>query len=238
MIQGMSGIMDLTGEPDRPPQKIGVAFADIFTGLYGVVAIQAALAQRQRTGLGQAIDMSLFDCMTGVLANQAMNYLASGAVPTRLGNAHPNIAPYQTFQTSDGYAVIACGNDAQFARLCTALDLEDLPGDVRFFTNLARVANRDDLSRAIESRTSAMTRDAVLAALDEAGVPAGPIKTVAEVFADPQFAARGMAILPDGIPGLRTPLTFSASQLALGRRAPRLGEHTAEIAGELERDAG
>ena len=146
MIQGMSGIMDLTGDPAGEPQKIGVAFADIFTGVYSVVAIQAALIARARTGEGQHIDMALLDCMTGVLANQAMNFLASGTVPKRLGNAHPNISPYQTFAVADGHLIVACGNDGQFVRLAEILGLGEMAADERFKTNPARVANRQLVS--------------------------------------------------------------------------------------------
>ncbi|MDQ0457897.1 CaiB/BaiF CoA transferase family protein [Rhizobium paknamense] len=234
MIQGMSGIMDLTGEPDGPPEKIGVAFADIFTGLYGVIAIQAALAHRQKTGEGQFIDMALFDCMASVLANQAMNYAASGIVPKRMGNAHPNIAPYQTFAVADGHIIIACGNDGQFARLCGVLGLTDLPGDARFATNAARVAHRGDLVPLMEARTRQFLRDDLLAALEKATVPAGPINSVADLFADPQFAHRGMKIDAGGVPGLRTPIRFSNADLATGRRSPRLGEHGEEIRAEIE----
>ncbi|KFJ48289.1 coA-transferase III family protein [Brucella abortus] len=151
MIQGMGGIMDLTGEPDREPQKIGVAFADIFTGLYSVIAIQSALIMRARTGKGQHIDMALFDCMSGVLANQAMNYLASGKSPKRMGNAHPNIAPYQTLSVSDGYFIIACGNDGQFGKLSTLLGIGELAKDERFATNSARVANRAALTALLRN---------------------------------------------------------------------------------------
>ena len=225
MIQGMGGIMDLTGEPEREPQKIGVAFADIFTGVYSVVAIQAALIARERTGEGQHIDMALLDCMTGVLANQAMNFLASGNVPKRLGNAHPNIAPYQTFAVADGHLIVACGNDGQFARLAGLLGLGELAADARFATNAARVANRAVLSDTIEAKTRGWKRDDLLAALEKAGVPAGPINTVADVFADPQFIHRGMKITPDGVPGIRTPITFSGTPLSLEQPSPRLGEH-------------
>lgn len=233
MIQGMSGIMDLTGAPDGEPQKIGVAFADIFTGLYGVIGIQAALMQRQITGEGQHVDMALLDCMSGVLANQAMNYLASGVAPRRLGNNHPNIAPYQTFPVSDGHLIIACGNDAQFGRLAGILGLGDMAGDDLYATNAARVRNRDSMTKTMEAETRKFKRDDLLAALEKAGVPAGPINTVADVFADPQFAFRKMKIEPQGIPGLRTPITFSGSDLALDRRSPKLGEHTAEIRAEI-----
>jgi crotonobetainyl-CoA:carnitine CoA-transferase CaiB-like acyl-CoA transferase len=233
MIQGMGGIMDLTGEPDREPQKIGVAFADIFTGLYSVIAIQAALIAREKTGQGQQIDMSLFDCMTGVLANQAMNYLASGKVPKRLGNAHPNIAPYQTFPVADGHLIVACGNDAQFARLVAILGLPEFAEDERFTTNAARVANRIELSEAMEVKTREWQRDDLLAALEKAGVPAGPINSVADVFADPQFLHRTMRIEAEGIPGIRTPIRFSESKLELDRGAPRLGAHTEEVVAKL-----
>ncbi|MND43263.1 Succinyl-CoA:(R)-benzylsuccinate CoA-transferase subunit BbsF [compost metagenome] len=229
MIQGMGGIMDLTGEPDREPQKIGVAFADIFTGLYSVIAIQSALIMRERTGKGQHIDMALFDCMSAVLANQAMNYLASGVSPKRMGNAHPNIAPYQTLPVSDGYFIIACGNDGQFAKLTALLGIGEIAGDSRFLTNSSRIANRDALTAMLEERTKQWLRDDLLAALAKTGVPAGPINTVEDVFADPQFIARNMRIDPDGVPGLRTPIRFSDAELKLDRRSPKLGEHSNDV---------
>jgi crotonobetainyl-CoA:carnitine CoA-transferase CaiB-like acyl-CoA transferase len=229
MIQGMSGIMDLTGEPDGAPQKMGVAFADVFTAVYGVVAIQAALLQRERTGKGQHIDMALLDTMTGVLANQAMNFLASGIAPKRLGNAHPNISPYQTFEVADGHLIVAVGNDHQFSRFCKVLDVEDLAGDARFATNRARVENRAILSALLTERTMTWKRDDLLAALETAVVPAGPINTVADVFADPQFIHRGMRIEADGVPGLRTPIRMSDAALGTSRRSPKLGEHTDEV---------
>ena len=225
MIQGMSGIMDLTGDPSGEPQKIGVAFADIFTGVYSVVAIQAALIARDKTGEGQHIDMALLDCMTGVLANQAMNFLASGTVPKRLGNAHPNISPYQTFAVADGHLIVACGNDSQFGRLAEILGIGDMAADDRFKTNAARVANRHLVSDTMGARTKGWTRDDLLAALEKAGVPAGPINTVADVFEDPQFIHRGMKIEPDEVPGIRTPIRFSQTPLSLDRASPRLGEH-------------
>ncbi|GAB4359576.1 MAG: CaiB/BaiF CoA-transferase family protein [Oricola sp.] len=230
LIQGMGGIMDLTGEPDGEPQKVGVAFADIFTGLYGVIAIQAALAERAATGRGKHVDMALLDCMTGVLANQAMNYLASGAVPHRLGNAHPNITPYQTFETRDGWLIIAVGNDAQFGRLADVLGLDGLAADPRFSTNAARIENRDVLAAMLTEKTRTWTRDDLLGALEKAVVPAGPINTVADVFADPQVIHRGMRIEPDGVPGVRTPISFAgAPVMASARPSPKLGEHSAEI---------
>ncbi|NDV87695.1 CoA transferase [Aurantimonas aggregata] len=225
MIQGMGGVMSLTGEPAGEPQKIGVAFADIFTGLYGTIAIQAALADRARTGQGQYVDMALFDCMAGVLANQALNYLASGIVPSRLGNAHPNIVPYQVFPVADGHLIIACGNDRQFGRLCGVLGVADLALDERYRSNESRVANRETLVAALATATGRFERDALLAGLEAVGVPAGPINDVAEVFADPQIVHRGMQIAPEGLPGVRTPIRFGAADLSLERPAPSLGEH-------------
>ena len=244
IVQGMSGIMDLTGEPDREPQKIGVAFADIFTGLYGVIAVQAALAQRERTGEGQQIDMALLDCMTGVLANQALNFLVSGKAPRRLGNAHPNIAPYQVFPTSDGHLIVAVGNDRQFVKFCTLLGRSDLATDERYLTNALRVQNRDTLTPELAAETAKIERDTLLKLLEDAGVPGGPINTVADVFADPQIEHRQMRVdTPHSgaavgtSPGVRTPIRFSAAVLALERGVPRLGEHTAEVLAEIGMDA-
>jgi crotonobetainyl-CoA:carnitine CoA-transferase CaiB-like acyl-CoA transferase len=238
MIQGMGGIMDLTGEPDGAPQKTGVAFADIFTGTYGTIAVLAALAQRERTGLGQHIDMSLLDSMVGVLANQSMSYLVSGVQPRRMGNAHPNIVPYQAFAVSDGYVVIAVGNDAQFARLGEFLGMPEIAADPKFATNAARVAHREELIARIAASLLPRTRDAVLAGMQQRGVPAGPINTVADVFADPQLLHRRMRVdlpLPGGgtVPSVRTPIQFSDAELVLARASPRLGEHTDEILEEL-----
>ncbi|WP_026614974.1 CaiB/BaiF CoA transferase family protein [Ensifer aridi] len=240
IIQGMSGIMDLTGEPDGEPQKIGVAFADIFTGLYGVIAVQAALAQRERTGAGQQIDMALFDCMTGVLANQALNFLVSGKAPRRLGNAHPNIAPYQVFPSSDGHLIVAVGNDRQFVKFCDVLGRPDLSADERYQTNAGRVQYRDNLTPELAAETAKFERNALLAKLEAAGVPAGPINTVADVFADPQIMHRQMRVntphtgAANGTsPGVRTPIRFSGASLALERGVPRLGEHTAEVLAEI-----
>jgi len=201
-----------------------VAFADIFSGLYGVIAIQAALAERERSGLGQQIDISLLDCMTGVLANQAMNYLASGEAPTRLGNAHPNIVPYQVFKVSDGFVIIACGNDRQFTSLLNVLDLSDLANDPRFTNNAARVENRPDLIHLIFDALVSWTKSDILQALEHAVVPAGPINSVAKAFSDPQTIHRGMQISPQGVPGVRTPITFSRSALALDRASPLFGQ--------------
>jgi crotonobetainyl-CoA:carnitine CoA-transferase CaiB-like acyl-CoA transferase len=222
IVQGMSGIMDLTGDSAGPPQKIGVAYADILTGLYSVIAIQAALRQRDATGRGQHIDMALLDVMTGTLANQAMNYLVSGVNPKRLGNAHPNIAPYEAFPTADGWIIVAVGNDAQFLRLC---DVIDVPHEKKWWTNAGRVRDRVTLSQAISAQTRDWEKAALLAALEDQGIPAGPINTVAEALADPQIQARGMVLeLGDGLKGLRTPIRFSDAELAVGSRSPKLGE--------------
>jgi crotonobetainyl-CoA:carnitine CoA-transferase CaiB-like acyl-CoA transferase len=240
MIQAMSGIMDLTGEPDGPPQKTGVAFADIFTGVYGVVAIQAALAQRARTGAGQHIDMALFDVMVAVLGNQALNYLVSGNSPRRMGNAHPNIVPYQAFEARDGPLVVAVGNDRQFHEFCRTIGAPELAKDMRFQTNAGRVRQRETLVGEISVAIRRFTRAELLAALTRCGVPCAPINSVAEALAEPQIAARQLCVrlpAPDvaggEIPCLRTPIAFSDAQLMLRRPAPRLGEHTDEVMREI-----
>ncbi|SFQ24443.1 CaiB/BaiF CoA transferase family protein, partial [Tranquillimonas alkanivorans] len=223
LIQGMCGIMDLTGEPDGPPQKVGVAWIDIFAGLYGAISVQAALAERARSGLGQRVDVSLLECGVAVLANQAAAHLLGGASPTRLGNAHPSIVPYQVFPAADGHLVIACGNDRQFAALCRTLGAEDLARRQDFATNPDRVRNRGDLVPMLEAITRRWPKADLIAALEEAGVPAGPINSVAEALSDPQIGARGLRIAPEGLPGLRSPVAFSRSDLSLGRAAPALG---------------
>ncbi|QDY71206.1 CaiB/BaiF CoA transferase family protein [Qingshengfaniella alkalisoli] len=223
LIQGMCGIMDLTGEPDGLPQKVGVAWIDIFTGLYGTIAVQAALSDRARSGQGQHIDLSLLDCGVAVLANQATNFLLGDVVPRRLGNAHPNIVPYSVFAAKDGHVIIACGNDRQFAKLCVALGLDGLADDPAFATNPARVANRDAVCATIEDKTRDMTRESLIAMLEQAGVPCGPINSVAEAISEPQIVARGMRIVPEGVPGLRSPINMSRSPLALEKAAPVLG---------------
>jgi crotonobetainyl-CoA:carnitine CoA-transferase CaiB-like acyl-CoA transferase len=240
MIQAMSGMMDLTGEASGEPQKIGVALADILTGVYGVVGIQAALAHRERTGVGQHIDMALFDVMVGVLANQALNYFVSGDVPRRIGNAHPNIVPYQTFAVSDGHIMIAVGNDAQYAKLCAVLERPDLANDQNYRTNAGRVTHRARLIPQLLGEFGRWKRDALLGRLEAAEVPAGPINTLEDVFRDPQIAARKMrldfpseSVAGGVVAGLRTPIRLSASSLCLDRASPRLGEHTAAVAQEL-----
>tara|TARA_R110000868_G_scaffold64724_1_gene194319 strand:+ start:14217 stop:15368 length:1152 start_codon:yes stop_codon:yes gene_type:complete len=228
MIQAMSGIMDLTGEPDRPPQRLGVAFADIFTGVYGVIGVQAALAQRERTGLGQHIDMALLDTMMGVLGNQAMNYLTTGIAPHRLGNSHPNIVPYQEFAASDGHMILACGNDGQFERLCAMLGFapEVLAANR---SNAERAANRTGLVALIAAAMARYTRDDLLAALEKEGIPAGPINTVEQAFQDVQAKHRGLATQADGIPGIRNPIRMSGAETGSGKRSPGLDEHGADI---------
>ncbi|MFC0199167.1 CaiB/BaiF CoA transferase family protein [Paracoccus rhizosphaerae] len=224
LIQGMSGIMDLTGDPEGEPQKVGVAWIDIFTGLYGVIGIQAALAERARSGQGQQVDLALFDCALGVLANQAANHLLGGTEPTRLGNAHPNIVPYQVFPARDGHLIIACGNDRQFRALCLALNLPDLAEDPELATNAQRVARREALCARLAQATSQRDRADLIAALTAVGVPAGPINRVSEALSDPQSQARGMVIGPEGIAGLRTPITLSRSATVAEGAAPALGE--------------
>lgn len=224
LIQGLSGIMDLTGDPAGEPQKVGVAWIDIFTGLYGVIGIQAALAERECSGLGQHLDLSLMDCGVAVLANQASNHLLGGLSPTRLGNAHPNIVPYQVFPAADGHVIVACGNDRQFAAFCRLLGLPDLAADPDYATNPARVAHRDRLCPLLAEATARHDKAALIALMEAQGVPGGPINTLAEALAEPQVASRGLRIAPEGIEGLRTPITFSRSPLALDRAAPALGQ--------------
>ncbi|MEI5686980.1 CaiB/BaiF CoA transferase family protein [Sphingomonas kyungheensis] len=221
IVQGMSGMMDLTGDPDGAPQKIGVAMADITTGLYAVIAIQAALAMRERTGRGQWIDMALLDSMTGVLANQAANYFASGVTPARVGNAHLNVCPYAVFETGDGWFILAVGNDGQFRRFCAIAGID--ADDPRYASNALRLANREALFAQITAATRTFARDDLLARLAAAGVPAGPINSVEQALTDPQIAARGLVIGSDPIRGLRTPIRFSDAALACDRPAPRLG---------------
>jgi crotonobetainyl-CoA:carnitine CoA-transferase CaiB-like acyl-CoA transferase len=219
MVQGMGGIMDLTGAPDGGPQKIGVAFADIFAGVYAATAILAALRGREATGKGCHIDMALLDVQVAVLANQAMNYLVGGEVPHRLGNAHPNIAPYQSFAVADGHVIVAVGNDAQFERL---LALLGLAGDSRFATNAERVANRAALDALLAPAIALRRRDELLAALAASGIPAGPINDVAQVFADPQVIARGLQIAPGGVPGIASPIVIDGQRQVADAPSPAL----------------
>ncbi len=224
IIQGMSGIMSVTGDPEGQPQKVGVAVTDILTGLYAVNAILAALHQRGATGRGQHIDLSLMDVATAFMANQAMNYLVSGAAPQRIGNAHPNLTPYQVFDCADGWVIIATGNDAQYQRLCRLLGLDDMAEAPAFRRNADRIANRDEMTRLLTEATRARTRDDLLAACEADNVPAGPINDLADVFADPHVQHRGLKIVLDGVPGVRPPFRFSDAEIRLDRPAPALGE--------------
>jgi crotonobetainyl-CoA:carnitine CoA-transferase CaiB-like acyl-CoA transferase len=223
MIQGMGGIMSLTGAPEGEPMKAGVAFADIFTGLYSVIAIQAALAERARTGKGAHIDMALLDSQVGVLANQAMNYLSTGKEPTRIGNAHTNIVPYQAFRARDQYLIIAVGNDRQFRALCRMLGDETLADHAEYATNAARVRNRTTLLERLVPLIAERDAADLLAALRDIGVPAGPINTLEQVFADPQVGHRGLRVEVDGVPGVRTPIVIDGEPAVAARGAPALG---------------
>ena len=232
IIQGMAGLMSVTGEAAGQPQKVGVAVTDVFTGIYAATAILAALVQRGRTGEGQQIDMALMDVASAIMANQAMNYLATGTAPQKMGNAHPNLAPYAVFDCADGWLILATGNDGQYQRLCALLGLPDMADAPEFLTNADRVTNRAELTRRLTEATRRFTKSELLAACEAQGVPAGPINDMAEVFADPQVVARGMQITADGVPGVRSPFTFSGADLALGKAAPKLGEHQAEVLGK------
>ena len=224
IIQGMSGLMSITGHPDGQPTKVGVAVTDVFTGVYATTAILAALHRRHATGQGQHIDMALLDVAVSVTANQAMNYLSTGTPPGRLGNFHPNLSPYQVFDCSDGYIIIAVGNDGQFRRFCGLLGCPELADDPGYATNPARVSNREKLDEVLTARTKTFSKAGLLAACEEQGVPAGPINDLAEVFDDPQVRARGMRVDPEGVPGVRSPFRFSESDLSLDRPSPRLGQ--------------
>lgn len=221
IIQGMGGIMSLTGEPGGDPQKAGVAYADIFTGVYSSTAILAALRRRDVTGDGAHIDMALLDTQVGVLANQALNWMANPAkVPGRMGNGHANLVPYQAFETKDGALIVAVGNDSQFRKLCAVLRL-DLADDPRFVTNPARVINRTVLLPLIEAAIRGWAKADLYEALETAGVPAGPINAVDEVFADPQVRARGMRIEREGVPGLASPIVIDGERMVSDRPSPR-----------------
>ena len=228
LAQGRGGIMSVTGEEGGEPQKIGVALADIITGLYGVIGVQAALWRRISSGVGQHIDLSLLDSVVGVLANQAANYFAFGKSPTQLGNMHPNIAPYQVVKVADGYVIIAVGNDAQFGVLCETLSVS-WATEARFATNAARVENRLLLADLLTQVLHDWTKDSFITAMVAAGVPAGPINTIADVFADPQVRYRGMQVNLDGVATVRSPLVFSEDSLCLEKPSPKLGEHTDEV---------
>ena len=223
IIQGMSGFMSITGDPDGQPQRAGVAITDLFTGLYSVNAILAAVYQRQRTGKGQHIDMALMDCVVSAMANQALNYLSTGTPPGRTGNYHPNLTPYQVFDCADGHIIIATGNDAQYQRLCTLLGLDDMAEAPAFLRNSDRVANREEMIARLMAETRKQTCADLLAGCEARGIPAGPINDMAQVFEDPHVQARGLQIAPEGVPGVRSPFRFSDADLVLDRAAPKLG---------------
>ena len=225
IIQGMSGFMSITGEPDGAPQRAGVAITDLFTGIYASTAILSALHMRSSTGRGQHIDMSLLDCAVSVMANQAMNYLVTGTAPARTGNYHPNLTPYQVFDCRDGHIIIATGNDPQYQRLCNILGLKSMAQDPQFLTNADRIANREKMVAALSEQTKTMTKEQLLKACEDRGVPAGPINTMDEVFADPQVIHRQMQVELDGIPSVRSPFTFSDAELSLQKPSPKLGEN-------------
>jgi crotonobetainyl-CoA:carnitine CoA-transferase CaiB-like acyl-CoA transferase len=225
IIQGMSGLMSITGDPDGQPQRVGIAVTDIFTGVYAVSGILAALHQRHMTGVGQHVDMALMDVAVSVTANQAMNYLTTGTPPGRTGNYHPNLTPYQVFDCADGHIIIATGNDGQYQRLCRLLGLDWMADVPEFLKNADRVANRDRMIDLLMAETRKRSKADLLTGCEAEGIPAGPINDMAEVFGDPQVKARGMKVELDGIPSVRAPFTFSDAELKLDRASPKLGEH-------------
>lgn len=240
LIQGMGGLMSLTGHADgtegEGPLKVGVALTDVMTGLYATVAVLAALANRERTGQGQYIDLALLDVQIACLANQTANYLVGGIVPRRLGNAHPNIVPYQDFPTADGYMIIAVGNDSQFANFCVALGRPEWAEDARFATNPQRVKHRDQLIPQIRAVTVSRSTDAWIATMEAAGVPCGPINTLDKVFSDPHVQVRGTRIemphpLAGTVPLVANPIRMSETPVQYRRSPPTLGAHTEEVLG-------
>jgi crotonobetainyl-CoA:carnitine CoA-transferase CaiB-like acyl-CoA transferase len=241
MAQGMGGIMDLTGEADGEPTRIGIPVSDIFTGCYSVIGILAALAERERTGKGAFVDAALVDSTVGVLSNQALNYLVSGKVPKRIGNAHANIVPYQVFPVADGHVIVATGNDTQYGKFCGVLGAPELAQNPDYEDNIGRLKHRDELIGKLSALTAKMNRADLLDQLERQGVPAGPINDLEQVFSDPQVVHRGMRLeLPSTaakaghIPGVRTPIIIDGWKAASERPSPLLGEHTAEILKEIE----
>ena len=236
MAQGYGGIMSLTGEPDGEPMKVGVGIADVMCGMYATVGILAALRHRDQTGEGQQIDLSLVDSQVAWLINEGTGYLTTGKRPIRRGNGHPNIAPYQVFATSDGHVIVAVGNDSQFRRFCGFLGLDVLPDDDQFITNSARLNNREALIGALTPAIAALTTEAMINGLEEAGVPVGPVQTLDQVFASDQVAARGMMVeIPSqaahngAVRLIGNPLKFSATPVTYRQSPPQLGQDTAEI---------
>ena len=240
MAQGMGGIMDLTGVADGEPTRIGIPVSDIFTGCYAVIGILAALAQRERTGKGCYVDAALVDSTVGVLSNQALNFLVSGKVPKRIGNAHANIVPYQVFPVADGYAIVATGNDAQYVKFCGVLGVPELAQNPDYKDNVGRLKHREELIGRLSALTMKMKRDDLLAKLEAQGVPAGPINDLEQVFKDPQVVHRGMQLkLPSAaakagsIPGVRTPIVIDGWKAASEHPSPLLGEHSSDILREI-----
>jgi crotonobetainyl-CoA:carnitine CoA-transferase CaiB-like acyl-CoA transferase len=234
MIQGMGGMMSVTGEPDGAPQRAGVPVADIITGMYASIAICAALAHRAHTGAGQHLDLALLDSQIALLAYQNTNYFATGKPPRRIGNLHPNIVPYQPFRTADGDVIIACGNDAQYRKFCAAAGCSGLADDPRFATNAKRVENRVELTRLLSDIFRRRSTREWVELLEAAGVPNGPINDIGQVFEEPQVKARGVRMeLRHGaggmLPMVASPMRFSATPLEYRRAPPLLGEHTDEV---------
>jgi crotonobetainyl-CoA:carnitine CoA-transferase CaiB-like acyl-CoA transferase len=230
IIQGMGGAMSLTGEPDGEPQKSGIAYADLFTGLYATVAILAAVRERDRTGRGAHIDMALLDTQVAVLGNQALNWMVSGKVPHRMGNGHANLVPYQAFRIADGEMIVAVGNDRQFARLCELLGLPALAEDERFSTNPARVVHRATLIPLLAERMANRRKAEFSEALEAAGIPAGPINALDAVFADPQVVHRGLR-LGGELPGLASPIVIDGKRQTAPPGGPSLGGSSARFSG-------
>jgi crotonobetainyl-CoA:carnitine CoA-transferase CaiB-like acyl-CoA transferase len=238
MIQGMAGVMSITGEKHGAPMKMGVAFADVFAGLHAVIGIQAALLHREKTGVGQHIDISLLDSQVAVLANQALNYLVGGKVPGRLGNAHPNIVPYQTFETKDGHIIMAVGSDRQYAEFCRIIGAAQLADNDTYKTNRGRVENRDTLIPLLQPYMKTRRTSEWVEAFEAASVPCGPINTIDQVFANSQVMARGLQIgltRDDGIqvPGVANPIVFSETPLDYDKPSPRLGDGTERVLREV-----
>ncbi len=241
LIQGLGGLMSVTGrseaEDGAGPQKVGVALVDVMTGLYATIAVQGALAERARSGLGQHIDLALLDVQVATLANQAASYLVAGKVPQRMGNAHPTIVPYQDFPTADGDMILAIGNDGQFARLCAALGHAEWASDERFVTNPKRVQYRAELIPLLRQATVMKTTAQWIAQLESQAVPCGPINRIDQVFADPQVLARGLRVdlphpLAGTLPLVANPIRYSATPVVLDRAPPLLGQHSAEVLGD------
>lgn len=241
LVQGMGGLMSVTGQPDgapgAAPMKVGVAVSDLFTGMYAVSAILAALIHRERTGEGQHIDCALLDCQVAMLANQGANWLSGGLAPTRLGNNHPNVVPYSVYPVADGHVIVACGNDGQFRKLGVALGSPGLADDARYSTNDARVRNRAAIDDELTRLLAELTREEAIAKLERAGVPCGPINALPDVFADPHVKARGLEVMlerSDGtrVNGVAFPARLSATPATFRAAPPRLGQDTEAVLGE------